>query len=153
MKKLLLSAMLCIAAFPAFSQAICLDVKNETPCPVYFMIVGDEIQPCNCGNTYSSSIYSLPPYGTISFFNSLSLGGTFPTNNIKSINAAYVFNNPACLSTVVIVGEATTLCPPYPSVAVYPGLNTDCKTCQDIKVEWVSDPIPCNAICANLRFY
>lgn len=135
MKHLFFTLCIALMSATAFSQAYSLRVINETPCMVFFRIVGDEV--CRCGETYMSTLIALPGGGAmLTFPTSTSLLGSFPPAIPKSINAAYLYPNTICPPALYgVVGEQPC---GYPAITSYLAPNRDCTPCTNIRAEWIS---------------
>lgn len=138
MKKLLLSFVILLAAFSAFSQAksaYSLVVYNQTKCTQYFMIFGDAL--CACGSAYSSVLISIPPMGTITYANSIPLFGGTP----QGIVGAKILNGALnCIPGAGVIGPGSCGLPPAYNFLT---LGANCVPCGQAKATWHPAPDSC----------
>lgn len=145
MKKLFFLLVYTVISSALFAQAKSLIVQNQTNCTQYYVVFGDEL--CICGTTYSGSFTAIAPGASITYMNSRTLGGTFPTLMDKSIVGAKIPSGPiVCNPSAGVVGEPNC---GIPSVFSYLSLNTNCTPCGHTIAKWIP---PTNCGQARLIF-
>lgn len=139
----LLLVMLLASATSLFAQAPSaygVRVVNQTNCPVYFSIIGDEI--CKCGRNYQTGVISLAAGGTVTYNNTTFLppggGSTYPPTVPKGISGAIIYNGPATCPGLLssVVGQPTPNCA-FPLNYAYLAIAAQCQRCADVRVRWV----------------
>ncbi|WP_124636235.1 hypothetical protein [Taibaiella sp. KBW10] len=140
MKRIYLFVMMLLCSSALFAQApsaYSLRVVNQTNCPVFYSVIGDEI--CVCGRNYQSGIMSLAPGGTATYANTtfFPLPGSYPPIP-KGITGALIYSgSPACQNpTTGVVGQPAPACT-LPLNYSYLGLGYQCERCSDIRVRWI----------------
>lgn len=137
MKKLyffLLALILPVALWAQAPSAYSLRVQNQTPWTQYYYIFGGEV--CGpCASTYSSMLIAIAPMTTVSYPNSLPLGGSYPPTTPKGIVGAKIPNGPLICSP----GGGTVGQPPcgLPTTYGYVTLNSSCAPVGNTKAIWV----------------
>lgn len=146
MKQLLNTILLIALSCIANAQAGKVIVKNESPCPVYFVLHG--VPAPNCGVGQGSSVITIPANTTITYPNSASIPG-FPVSPVFFISRATVLNRPtSCGSpTTYIVGEP---CVPLPQHTAISSQSSICTFCMLGYADWF--PAPTLGGTATLRF-
>lgn len=132
MKKLFFLLVFTVISSALFAQPRSLIVQNLTNCTQYYMVFGDEL--CICGTTYTGSFNAIAPGATITYMNSRTLGGTFPTLMDKSIVGARIPSGPiVCNPSAGVVGEPVC---GFPTVFSYVSFTLNCTPCSRSTARW-----------------
>ena len=151
MKKLLFSLLLACAAATGFSQAAGIEITNRTDCDVYLRIRGSK--DCACNDDYYSNVLMIPAGTSVSYSNTLTLGGTFPPASPVFVHSANIFSGSRECQGLVswLVGENSATFPPsscnFPPQALFYAMNKDCRVvCERLTARWVNADYACRGI-------
>ncbi len=138
MRKFLLSALLCAAAFVSNAQTITF--KNTSNCTLYATLLADfGCTPTGPGGTYYQSQLVAIPAGAITSFNinTFSLwSGAAPTLTGENWLAVKLVGSLMCSSNLIYVGRGA--CSGWGTISMMP-MDQSCNNCSQITAEWTNN--------------
>lgn len=150
MKNILLSLILILASAVGFSQASGIEIDNRSECDIYIQLRGAKDCPV-CEVEYTSRLILIPAATSVSFPNTTTLGGSFPSPPVF-LHSAMIYSGPKQCRRLEtwIIGENQTPPPSkckYPDYVVFYAMDRECKVkCEKLKAVWLNAEPTCKGI-------
>lgn len=142
MKNIFLILVLSLLSFAGYSTSRGIEVMNRTDCDVYLQIQGSRQCP-NCEIEFVSNLIVIPAGTVVTFPNTVTLGGTFPTSP-AFVNSAVIYSGPRHCQPLErwLIGDPRCN---YPRELIFWGMNKDCeRRCPCMRAIW--EPSECDGI-------
>lgn len=131
MKRILATAVFCCLSMIALAQAKFVRVVNNTPCTVYYALVGSNAP--GCVPAFSSTVLAQAGPSVMSY-STTTIPGWPAAPPDHYIVGAKILNGPAACATVTgAVGEP---CSGFPPAFGYAALNPVCSFCKQVQAVW-----------------